>query len=403
VNRSRPFAVIPSYISLQRVGWSAWLLLIIVVAVLVLIDPYHRTVAGVYRDGAQAWWNSQAVYGTGVGGFLYFPSSLLIYSPFWALGARLGDLLWRLVSVGLLTVAILRLARLATPEHVKRLVPLTLLLSIPGSAEAIRNGQATVLMLAMMIFATLYLAERRWLGVTICLSLALAVKPIVLPFFLLTAVLYWRPLAWRLLLGVTVILAVTFIHPDPAYVVQEYMNGIKKIIAGSDPRPGRYHDSIKMLAVFGLTLPALVVFALRSLAAIGTLAVTRLAVRRHDPVTGAVLLLTFANGYLMLFSPRTESNTYIMLAVLVAFFAAYSVLVRGRRGVAIGLGAICIGLGAQGYGTFVFRLTEMWLKPALCIVFVLVMTAWTFGPEPLRLSTTETVGRPDENNPDRSD
>lgn len=365
-----------------RFGRIAWLIGIIVVVVLVVIDPDHRSVTPIYGNAAAAWWNAQSAYG--LGSFFYLPASVLLYSPFWALGSPLGEVCWRLFSVGVLSFAMWRLGGLLAPAKRLELVSLALLLSMPGSMGAIRNGQATVLMLALMILATVYLAERRWVRATIYLSLALALKPIAVPFFMLVAALYWRPMAWYLLLGLAAVLAIPFIHFDPAFVAEDYATGFETIVNAVDSGAGRRSDFVYMLTRFGIELPGQAAWALRTLAAIGTLVVSWLALRRLDPITGAVLVLTFANCYLMLFSPRTESNTYIMLAVLVALFASYMHHYGKHRGMRYSLITICIALGAQGYGTLIFRATQYWLKPLLCIVFVAIILLWTFRREPLR-------------------
>ena len=105
---------------LTRIGIGVWLLFNLVILVLVWRSPGVSSVVGNYQYGALGWWAGEDVYGPGVDGFLYLPSFALLYTPFALLGEPWGDILWRIVSVGLLTYAVWRALRLYLPaSHVQ--------------------------------------------------------------------------------------------------------------------------------------------------------------------------------------------------------------------------------------------------------------------------------------------
>jgi hypothetical protein len=72
----------------------------------------------------------------------------------------------------------------------------------------------------------------------------------------------------------------------------------------------------------------------------------------------------------MLMNPRTEENTYIMLAATVGLFAMLLWQREDRPVRALLLAAICVAMGNQAYGELIYRPTILWLKPLLCVAFL---------------------------------
>ena len=112
-----------------------------------------------------------------------------------------------------------------------------LLLILPAGSAALRNGQATTLMLAMMLFATLAIAERRWWRAAAWLALGFAIKPLTAVLLLLAAVLY-RPLAGRILLCVISVLLLPLLHPHPSAAWHLYGLCLSKLFTAATPGPG---------------------------------------------------------------------------------------------------------------------------------------------------------------------
>jgi len=71
----------------------------------------------------------------------------------------------------------------------------------------------------------------------------------------------------------------------------------------------------------GVAVPETVQTILRLVAALGTLALCWQSRRRHDAVRSAAYVFALSVAYLMLFSPRTENNTYAMLGPAIAVFS----------------------------------------------------------------------------------
>jgi hypothetical protein len=93
--------------------------------------------------------------------------------------------------------------------------------------------------------------------------------------------------------------------------------------------------------------------------------------RRHDAVRSAVFVFSLSVVYLMLFSPRTENNTYAMLGPAIAVFLAGAYLVekRSREGLLLcGLTFVILG------GRLIERLLTPhagtgWVSPLVAVCF----------------------------------
>jgi hypothetical protein len=172
-----------------------------------------------------------------------------------------------------------------------------------------------------------------------------------------------------------IVLLLPLVNSDPLAAWHLYGLGLNKVLASSMPDRGGWSDITGLLGLVGLVLPALALTILRVASALATLLLGLLARRRQDSAQAAFSLFALSTSYLMLMSPRTEENTYIMLAVPMALFAMLLLWPEGPidgsrtcRGWMIV--ALCIALGAHAYGNWIFRPTKLWLKPLICIVFL---------------------------------
>ncbi len=367
----------PREILIARVGVGVWLLFNLIVLVLVWRDPVDHSVVGNYRNAANGWWSGKDIYGSGIDGFLYLPSFAVLYSPFAVLG-DFGDVLWRFVSAGTLTYAIWRSVKLYLPARWFAAFGLALLLTLPAATAALRNGQATTLMVALMLLGSLAIAERRWWPAAALLAVALAIKPLAIVLVLLAAVLY-RPLTGRLALGVLVVLLLPFLNPDPAAAWHIYVLGFGKLLVSSEPTRESWADITGLLDRIGLSAPLIVLTILRLATALLTLWTGYLALRRQDRAIAALDLFALAVCYLMLMNPRTEENTYIMLGVVLALFAVMLLARRPGCWQSWLVVLFCVALGGHNYGNWIFRPTILWLKPLVCLAFLPILLEACLG------------------------
>jgi len=195
---------------------------------------------------------------------------------------------------------------------------------------------------------------------------------------LLAAVLY-RPLRLPLGTAVLVVLLLPFLNAHPAAAWHIYGLAFDKIVASSMPPPGRWSDLTGILATLGIGLPLTFLTILRLAAAFATLQVGYLAVVRQRRAVAALDIFALSVCYLMLMSPRTEENTYVMLAVVLALFAIMLRQYDGERFRYRLLVVFCIALGCHSYGRWISEPTVFWLKPLLCLAFLPILIEACLG------------------------
>ena len=256
------------------------------------------------------------------------------------------------------------------------------LASLALAGGCMRNGQMNLPLAALLILACCDLSERFWWRATLWLSLALVAKPIALPMVMLAGILF-PALWWRLPIGLVFVGLVPFINPHWGYVTEQYIAAFHKMKAAGEPGAGVFSDLIGMIQVFpgigpGKTSPlelnSMLVTAIRAFAALMTLAISYLALRRFPFALGCFYLLVFCIGYLMLFNPRTEGNSYVMFVPAVAVLFAWAWLVDKRTGVAISL-LVSLILFAAAHELYKDKLDSVWIRP-LCTLIICGGAGW---------------------------
>lgn len=314
-----------------RYAWTGWAALFVVTAAIIAAGS-HRSVVINYREAALDWIAGRGLYNfSGIGGFVYFPQAAILFAPFALLPEVAGEVLWRLVTVGVLAAGLLGFARLLGERSGKELFPLMTLAAIPLAWDCARNGQSTLAMTGLMLLAVVDIARSRWWRATLWLALAVAIKPLAIVLVLLVMAID-RPMRWRALAGMAVLALSPFAMQHPAYVMQQYAGFLKNsTIAAHVAVVARgWSSPFNALQMAGVRVPEAVQTAIRLVAAVGTLALCWVARRRHDAARSAAFVFSLSVVYLLLFSPRTETNTYAMLGPAVGAFLALAYLVEKR-------------------------------------------------------------------------
>ncbi|MFN0055426.1 MAG: glycosyltransferase family 87 protein [Planctomycetales bacterium] len=354
----------------EFLGWCLWLGMFVVLAVFFL-PGNHRSVTVQYHRAADYWMQGKDIYFLTGRGFLYLPLAAVLFIPLHLLSPDAGELVWRVLTLGVFAAGVLRLCRLAEFRIPDRLFLIVTGVSIPLCCSAARNGQSTLIMAGLMMLAMEQLTRKNWNATAVLLCLATAFKPLSLVLLLLLAALY-RPLLWRLALGVCLLLLAPFLTQSPEYVVRQYSGCLEMLRAATKlgiEQP--WAQLFGMLQIGGVSLPAPVQTGLRMIAALLTLFLAQ-AVRRAMPATrAAVYLYALAGCYLMLFNPRSENNTYALVAPVLGIFCAEEFLIRKAHGRGALLALLALGtVGSFEFGSFLLPDAEpVWLAPLMCLAF----------------------------------
>ena len=349
-----------------RAAWALWFAILAGFTLATVVWPGMPSVTRTYRDASSAWLAGQEIYAQAEGAMNYLPQFAIFFSPFAKAPRWAGDALWRILQMGIYVSGLRRLAA-AAHSGPGDLFLLLSLLALPGALASILNGQSNLLLAGAMAHATAGLiGGQRW-AVAAWLMLGLVAKPIAIVMILLLAAAELTIIPW-LLGGAVLTAAVPLVFDSWPYVSQQYRSWYQQLLLIAPSQEHRFDDINGLLRTLKVYLPVKVSFLISLAAAILTLALWRVGSRRLRPPNRELALLGLSAGYLMLFNPRTESNSYVILSPAIASLAARLLMVEQRR---IGwlLSGLAILLG-NAFWEPVWLLTKLWLKPVGAIAFV---------------------------------
>jgi len=176
--------------SLRNIGFSLWLVVVLAICILVFLAPMKRSVVPGYHEAAENWISHESLYFESKHAYFYFPQFALLFVPFHYLPTPYGDILWRLFQSALLVAGIWRMVNLSESTDKGFTFLCVSAIAIAACIGAIRNGQANVLLAALMIHSTASLARSQWWLAAFCMGVALVVKPLALVFILLAIIAY---------------------------------------------------------------------------------------------------------------------------------------------------------------------------------------------------------------------
>ena len=358
-----------------RLAIGLWALLLGIVGANVLSGNKH-TVTGAYAEASEAWMGGGHMYSGGSMGFLYMPQAAILYIPFYLLPGHWGDVAWRFISVCAFLFAVFRWESLGRecvyPDGKPgQLFPLFTLVSVPLAFSAVRNGQATILMMSLMILAAMEIRREKWWSASWMLGLCLAIKPLALVMILLAGTLF-PTLALRFAVVLAFVFLAPFLFQEHGYVQSQYIGYLEQLKTTSRLAGEGYLANVFSISkVFGVRIPDGFQRIMQLVFAAGTLGACWFAKRRVPSAWLSILLYSFSTCYLMLFNPRTENNTYAMMGPVLGMFIAYEAFKRVRKPyvIALGFGALCT-VGSYEFGKLVTPPEKsVWLAPLVCALF----------------------------------
>ena len=367
-------------------AWVVWLLVFVIICVDVVRHPASHTTMPTYRLASTQWWAGTDPYSQNAhAGFLYFPQAAFLFTPFNVIPFYAGEILWRAATFGLFVYALFRLnafflsAKSASPG---RTLLILSLLAVPSAFASLRNAQFDLPLAALIVLTAAEVAAARWTAAAVWICLAVALKPLAVVPLLLFGTLYWR-LIPRIAIGMLIVIALPFLHWNPAFVAHEYVRCFQTLVWASKADEDRYSDLAALLSVqLHYNAPMALKTVVRVVAALVYFGLAATAVRRLTRSEAAWTIGALAADYLMLFNPRTETCSYVFLGPFVASLALlYSQEHRKWLGYALGFAALGFACDAfPKLGAFsIHDLTDRWFKPLLALLFLPVLIEFIFA------------------------
>jgi alpha-1,2-mannosyltransferase len=322
---SRSFPFTPA--NFWGIALAGWTIAFFAVVVRAIAAPHQNTVFTVFRDAGQVWLHGDSLYSQ-VGKYLYSPLAAAFFSLFALMPETAAVALWRLLIVGVyLSIFILWLRRFGKDLVPREFLPVGALLLLPLSIGNLNNGQASLLVIGLLLGACVAIEARRWtLGASL-IALATYFKIYPLVIGLLFVVIYPQRLALRLFLALLALWLLSLVLQNPQYVLQQYRDWFGCL--GADQRRvsgelGSWRDFWLLLRIarIPITVPAYAV--LQALAGIAIAAFCWWARRVACWEERNLIWTAFTLGclWITLFGPSTELATYVFLAPSLAFVGA---------------------------------------------------------------------------------
>ncbi len=304
-----------------RLALAGWCLSMLAICLVVAHNPHASTVTTCYHDASSHWMSRGELYDNSHPAtfFLYLPHFAILFSVFHLMPLAAGEILWRLCSAVMLSSGIWRLLKQFFGEAVPRIFLWAMMLAVPLCTAAIRNGQANVILSGLMLHATASLSTKKWWSAAAFMVLAVIAKPVALALILLALAVY-RPL-WLPMMAWLVALAVfPFLFTKPDYALAQYREFLTNLSSCAVAVGDDYADITGILLAFHIQMSAFASEIVRASAGLLTLGLWWWgACWLREPMR-AFWLLTLAAGYLMLFNPLNESNTYVILAPVMSIW-----------------------------------------------------------------------------------
>jgi len=368
-----------------RAALLIWFVYGLLFAIIVAVDPVNRTVTHEYRGAAMGWWAGQPIYEMGEGGYLYLPQAGILYTPYALLPLRVGEPLWRITGIALFGWSIWRLCGAYAGSRRSLWFLVATVAAIPPSFASARNGQANLAMAALMAFAAVDLGRALWMRGAGALLLTVVLKPLGLVPCLLAAGCYPRRLILPFAVGFVLLGAASYVHFDPSYVTQQYADFVAKMQIARAPLVHNYCDVQGLIRTLGFNPPKSLMTGIQAVAALLTFLVAWMAVRRYDAARGAFVCMALASLYLLLFNPRTETNSYVLIAPFAGLLVASAAVGTRRAEYFLWLSAYTIALTCDAWGPL-HKVTNLWLKAAVTLGFAGVLVRdIACGRDPLGL------------------
>ncbi len=368
-------------------AWGFWLLIFVGINADVARQPMKHTTMPTYRMASTLWWQGIDPYDSSRAhdAFLYFPQAALIFTPFNVLPFMMGEIIWRAATFGLFAYALVRLNRFflsANREPLGKTFLLLSLLAVPSSFASLRNAQFDLPLAALIVLAAAEISSARWMAAAAWLSVAVALKPLAVVPLLLFGALYWK-LIPRVALGLLIVIALPFLHWNPAFVAHEYVRCFQTLVWASKGDEARYSDLAALLSHVGYDASIPLKTIVRVLFAAIYLGLGAMAVRRLSRTQAAWTIGALSADYLMLFNPRTETCSYVFLGPFVASLALIYAAQPSRKwlGYALGFAALCLACDAiPKVGQLsIHDMTDRWLKPLVALVFLPILIQFIFA------------------------
>jgi hypothetical protein len=288
-----------------------------------------RNVDSLYYNAIHYWVSHQPLYVGGLNGrFIYFPTTVALFSPFAGVSLKTFELIYHLISVFFLTLGVYFFTKSISKNNTKNIFYITLIVTMFLSQAAFFQGQLHFMTTGILLLGYAAIAREKWWQSAIWLALALALKPTSIVLCLLALALYPK-VSWRLLLCTLLFFLFPFFLEPTHYVAGQYSAFVTNFLMDMHFDGNHPEHWATVFGVIAFYFHYLVVgstqFIIRILAAFSVFGLCVYIKMHYSKKEAAFFIFTLGMCYLMLFNSRTENNDYIMIAPAIGYSLALAV------------------------------------------------------------------------------
>ena len=377
-----------------RRALTLWAVVAAVVAVRTVVAPTSHTIVPILSGATTHWWADSPLYAdyAPLDYFRYPPGFAVVFTPFWALGSRLGGILWSFLGIGVFVLGLWRFLRDVAPaEWTPGRQAAFLALGALGALPGLWNAQSNALAVGLLLIAASELMRRHWWTAAAVLAGSVLIKLTPLAPALLLCTIQPRRLPHRLALFLAAGLLLPFLTRPPDVALYHYREWFQHMAAtGAERWPG-FRDAWTVWLVLREMLhgrfasPPLrepLDSAVYRIVQLGTAAAALAWClwqqrRNDDPRRLTTLVLAVGLAWLMLFGPAVEHAGFVFLTPVLNWALLEAEGARRGRWLLVPAFVMVMLLSWDAVG----RLVPV-LAPALLTVLPLgtvLFTSWLIG------------------------
>lgn len=312
----RPFTV--------KWALALWLVILTAIALRLTIPKNPSSVFPIFATAGADWLAGEPIYRPWVlerDLFRYSPTVAAAFAPLSRLPRPAAEVIWRLLSAGVLLGGIVVWARWWWEQPN---LPAMLVLIVPLAVGGLNNGQANALIAGLLLFAQVAFARERYWAAGACITACVLFKGYPIALGLLLVLLAPRRFGARFALCLAAGFALPFVLQRPEYVVDQYREWFAR--QAGDNRTNvnpslAYRDLHQLLRVSGVELSLTSYRLLEVILAVAAAAIVWLSCARWSPKFAVWACGALAACWMTLAGPATESCTWVLATPLLAQLA----------------------------------------------------------------------------------
>lgn len=354
-----------------------WLIPLTLGCLYIIHQHFLHGVSRIYYAAAWRWIHHQSLYNfNNLGwGFVYAPSAAILYTPIAILPLKISEIIWRILSFGLVVSGIYQLSKLENKTRRLKCFFIVTLVSAWPMFTVIRDGQMHFMLTGIIMLGLAAVANKHFWQAAMLTTLSIALKPTAIVIYLLVLTLYPK-VRYKLIFTSLVLMMLLLFTQDFNYVIQQhyaFLYSLKASITGgvTASRWAQLFGAIHFYT--GYFAPTNIQRFIRIIFAIITLSLCYFAKKKMPAKQTIWYIYAIGTAYLMLFNVRTENNNYIMLIPAIGFMLN-SFLAQKKY--LLSLMCIIMTLLLWFNHPLAALLTphnNIWLKPTIALMFYFML------------------------------